>query len=247
MPVDDVLADFDGFMDRTDHVEFYWVPHTRWALTKANTRTDEPARPRAPAREWLDDVMLANVAFGTLCRVGRRFPRTIPRLSRLIPSTGRLDYVDRSDRVFTSPRYVRFVEMEYAIPRAAVPEALQRVRRLVDRLGRPISFPVEVRVAAADDIPLSTASGRETGYVAVHVYRGTPYDDYFAGVERIMDDYEGRPHWGKVHFHSAETLAGRYPRWDEFVALRRRLDPDGVFANPHLDRVIGAVRSTNGR
>ena len=185
-----------------------------------------------------------------MCRVGRRFPKTIPKLSRLIPSTGRIDYVDRSDRVFTSPRFVRFVEMEYAIPRAAVPEALTRVRRLVDRLGTPISFPVEVRVSAGDDIPLSTASGRDTGYIAVHVYRDTPYDAYFAGVERIMDDYGGRPHWGKLHFQAADELADRYPRWDEFQAMRRRLDPDGVFANPYLDRVLGAdgggLRSPDG-
>jgi L-gulonolactone oxidase len=250
LPVDDVLGDFDAFMDQTDHVEFYWVPHTRWALTKANTRTNGPAEPRRRSKEWLDDVLLANVAFGAMCRVGRRFPRAIPRLSRLVPSTGIIDYVDRSDRVFTSPRHVRFVEMEYAIPREAVPEALQRVRRLVDGLGTPISFPVEVRVTAADDIPLSTASGRATGYIAVHVYRGTPYDAYFTGVETIMDDYGGRPHWGKLHFQTAASLAGRYPRWGEFQAMRKRLDPDGVFTNPHLDRVLGAgngaLRSADG-
>ncbi len=250
VPVDEILADFDGFMDQTDHVEFYWVPHTRWALTKANTRTDEPARPRSRPKEWIDDVALANLAFGAMCRIGRRFPKTTPRLSKLMPSTGRIDYSDRSDRVFTSPRYVRFVEMEYAIPRADLPEALQRVRRLVDRLGTPISFPVEVRVAAGDDIPLSTASGRDTGYLAVHVYKGTPYDSYFSGVETIMDGYGGRPHWGKVHFQSAPALAARYPRWEEFQALRRRLDPGGTFANPYLDRVLGAdegaIRSTDG-
>jgi L-gulonolactone oxidase len=250
LPVDDVLADFDGFMDQSDHVEFYWVPQTRWALTKVNTRTDEPVRPRARLREWVDDVALANVAFGALCRVGRRFPRTIPTLSRLIPRSGRIDYVDRSDRVFTSPRLVRFVEMEYAIPRAAVPDALNEVRGLVERLGSPISFPVEVRVGAGDHIPLSIASGRDSGYIAVHVYRGTPYDGYFTGVEAIMADHEGRPHWGKLHFLRAEQLAGLYPRWDEFQAMRRRLDPDGMFSNRYLDRVLGPaggeVRSIDG-
>lgn len=246
IPVDEVLADFDGFMDQTDHVEFYWVPHTKWALTKRNTRTGEPAAPRPRVKEFVDDIVLPNLAFGALCRVGRRFPQTIPKLSKLIPGTGRLEYVDRSDRVFTSPRMVRFVEMEYAIPRRAVPEALTRVRRLVDRLGVPISFPVEVRVTAGDDIPLSTATGRDTGYIAVHVYRGTSYDDYFGGVEAIMDDYRGRPHWGKLHFQTADTLAGRYPRWDDFQSLRRRLDPAGVFSNPYLDRVLGGLRSSGG-
>lgn len=245
MPVDDVLADFDGFMTSTDHVEFYWVPHTRWALTKRNTRTEEPPRPRGRRQEILDDIVAQNVAFGAMCRVGRRFPRAIPRLAKLVPSaSGRVDYVDRSDKVFTSPRHVRFYEMEYAIPAEAVPEALNRVRALVERIGVPISFPVEVRVTAADDIPLSTAHGRRTGYIAVHVYQGTrAYDQYFTGVESIMDDYGGRPHWGKLHYQRAATLAPRYERWDDFQAMRRRLDPDGRFANPYLDRVLGVATS----
>jgi FAD-linked oxidoreductase len=242
IPVDDVLADFDGFMNSADHVEFYWVPHTRWALTKRNRRTDELAAPRTRTKEILDDIILSNGAFGMLCRVGRHFPRAIPRLSKIIPSaSSKSEYTDRSDKVFTSPRLVHFYEMEYAIPREVIPEALNRVRALVDRLSVPISFPVEVRVVAPDDIPLSTAYGRATGYIAVHVYRGTPYDQYFQGVEAIMNDYAGRPHWGKMHFQTAATLAPRYPRWDAFRQVRARLDPEGRFTNPYLDRVLGKV------
>jgi FAD-linked oxidoreductase len=241
VPVDEVLADLDALVEENDHYEFYWVPHTRWALTKRNQRTADPASPRPKLREWVDDMALNNYAFGVLCRVGRWRPSLIPRLAKIIPNTGKLDYVDRSDRVFTSPRTVRFYEMEYAIPREALPEALNRVRRLVDEIGMQISFPVEVRVVAPDDIPLSTAYGRETGYIAVHVYRGTPYDAYFSGVERIMDSYGGRPHWGKLHFQRSETLAPRYPRWDDFQNVRARLDPEGRFANPYLDRVLGPV------
>ena len=239
--VDEVLADFDGFMSSADHVEFYWVPHTGWALTKRNRRTDEPAVPRPKLRRFIDELVLPNVAFGALCRVGRRKPDWIPRMAKILPSTGRVEYTDRSDKVFTSPRLVRFYEMEYAIPRDAIPEALDRVRRLVDETGIQLSFPVEVRVVAPDDIPLSTASGRASGYIAVHVYQGTPYDSYFQGVERIMDSYDGRPHWGKMHFQRAETLAERYPRWDEFQAVRRRMDPAGRFSNPDLDRVVGPI------
>jgi L-gulonolactone oxidase len=241
MRVDEILDDFDGYMSSADHVEFYWVPHTGWALTKRNRRTDEPAAPRTKAKEIIDDLLITNVGFGALCRIGRRRPSLIPRLAKILPSTGRLEYTDRSDRVFTSPRKVKFYEMEYAIPREAIPEALNRVRRLVDEAGIQLSFPVEVRVVAPDDIPLSTAEGRATGYIAVHVYRGTPYDAYFQGVERIMDAYGGRPHWGKMHFQRAETLAPRYPRWDEFQAVRRRLDSEGRFTNQYLERVLGPL------
>jgi L-gulonolactone oxidase len=240
--VDDVLARLDELVEDNDHFEFYWVPHTGWALTKRNRRTtSEVALPRPKVKAWVDDVLVTNVLFGAACRVGRWRPTLVPRLARMIPSTGRVEYSDRSDRVFTSPRHVRFLEMEYAIPREAVPEALNRVRTLVDQLGIPLSFPVEVRVTAGDDIPLSTAHGRETGYIAVHVYKGTPFDAYFTGVEGIMDTYGGRPHWGKMHFQDHETLAPRYPAWDRFQKVRARLDPTARFANPYLDRVLGPV------
>jgi FAD-linked oxidoreductase len=245
-PVDDVLADLDALVEDNDHFEFFWVPHTRWALTKRNRRTAEPAQPRGRVKQWVDDIAVTNLAFGTMCRLGRRWPGAIPRLAKMIPSSGRVEYTDRSDRVFTSPRLVRFWEMEYAIPRPALAEALDRVRALVTQLGTPLSFPVEVRVTGADDIPLSTAHGRETAYIAVHVYRGTPFDAYFSGVERIMDDYGGRPHWGKMHFQSHETLASRYPRWDDFRKVRATLDPSCRFANPYLDRVLGPVGSLVG-
>ncbi len=240
-PVDELLAHLDEHVDGHDHFEFNWVPNTRWALTKHNRRTDEPTRPRSRWREVRDDILIDNLGFDAVMRIGRWRNNLLPAAAKRLPSTGRVDYIDASYKVFASPRLVRFYEMEYAIPRASLPEAFGRLRNLVDRQGRYIGFPVEVRFVAADDIALSTAFGRESAYVACHVYLGTPYDQYFKGVEAIMNDYDGRPHWGKMHFQTAATLASRYPRWDDFAAVRARLDPAGTFANPYLDRVLGRI------
>jgi L-gulono-1,4-lactone dehydrogenase len=239
--IDEVLEDLDAHVDGNDHFEVYWVPHTGWALTKRNNRTDRPHAPRPRRQQLVQDVLVQNIGFGAVCRLARRRPGTAPRLARALPNLGTIEYVDRSDRVFTSPRWVRFTEMEYAVPREAGAEALRRVRDAVHRLGLQLTFPVEARWVAADDIPLSTASGRATCYVAVHVYRGMPSAEYFLAVERIMDDLDGRPHWGKRHFQSAATLAPRYPGWDTFGEVRARLDPDGRFANAYTDRVLGPV------
>jgi L-gulonolactone oxidase len=242
--VDELLANLDEHVDGNEHFEFFWVPHTGWALTKWNNRTQDPEEPRSRWQEFYADYLMSNVAFGALCRMGRLRPSLIPRLSRMIPSSGRVEYVDRSYRVFASPRLVKFYEMEYSIPREACAEALNRVRKFVEQSGLNISFPVEVRFTAQDDIPLSTAYGRESCYIAVHVYQGMQYQQYFEAVEDIMDDYGGRPHWGKLHFQTAETLATRYPEWDRFQAVRQRLDPHGRFSNAYLDRVLGAARVT---
>ena len=239
--VDALLADLDAEVDANDHFEFFYIPHTGWALTKRNNRTELPRAPRPKAKAWVDDVAFSNVVFGALCKVGRLRPALIPRLSRMVPSAvSPTEYVDRSYEVFASPRYVRFYEMEYSIPRAAATDALTRLRQLIDSSGLKISFPVEVRFVAGDDIPLSTAFGEERCYLAVHVYKGMPYEQYFRGVERIMDDYGGRPHWGKLHFQTAATLRDRYPGWDAFQAVRERVDPDRRFTNDYLRRVLGS-------
>ncbi len=239
MPLDAVLGSLDDHVDGNDHFEFFWVPHTRWALTKANNVTDEPLAPRPRLRHWYEKSFLENTAFGLVCRLGRARPRWIPRLATALPGSGRVEYVDTSYKVFASVRRVRFLEMEYAIPRAAGAEALRELRAMVDRERLLLNFPVEVRFVAADDIPLSTASGRDTCYIAVHVFQGMEHERYFREVERIMDAHDGRPHWGKLHFQTAETLAPRYPGWATFQAMRDRLDPDRRFANAELDRVLG--------
>ncbi len=240
--LDALLSRLDEEVDGNQHFEFFWVPHTGWALTKRNNRSERPPAPRPRWRALRDDLLYGNVLFGLACRAGVWSPERIPRLVRLVPGAGPVEYVDRSDRVFASPRWVRFLEMEYAIPRAAAAEALGRVRALVKERGFKISFPVEVRFAAADDVPLSPAYGRESCYIAVHIYHRTPAaeaDAWFRAVEGVMDDYGGRPHWGKLHFQDAETLAPRYPDWDAFGKLRQELDPDRTFANAELERVLG--------
>lgn len=241
-PLDDLLADLDTFLSSADHAEFFWMPGSSRCQVKRNRRTDEPARPPSRLSYVRDKYVAENLAFGLVCRTGRRFPALAPRLAKLVAgAAGPRELIDRSDRVFASPRHVRFVEMEYGIPVEHLAEALQRVRALIATLDFPTLFPIEVRVSAADDIPLSTGYGRENGWIAVHQYRGAPYHGYFQGVERIMDDYGGRPHWGKLHFQTADRLRERYPEWDVFAAARARLDPDGTFRNDYLDRVLGPI------
>jgi FAD/FMN-containing dehydrogenase len=130
--------------------------------------------------------------------------------------------------------------MEYAVPRESAREAFAAIRRVIDREQLLVSVPVEARVAAADDIPLSTASGRDSAYFAVHMYRGERnYERFFRAVEAELRALDGRPHWGKLHWRSAPDLCPAYPRFDEFLAARDKADPQRVFANDYVSRVLG--------
>jgi L-gulonolactone oxidase len=240
--LDEVLAELDENLVGNDHFEFYWFPHTRRVLTKRNNRVlpGTELRPVGRFRHWFDDDLLSNRVFDRVNRITTRRPALIPRANAI---AARLlsprDFVDRSHRVFASVRTVRFREMEYAVPRAVVPQVLAEIETYLARSGEHVGFPVEVRFAAADDIWLSTANGRESGYLAVHQYHRREHESYFRAVEDIAKDYGGRPHWGKLHYRDAESLREVYPQFDEFVSLRDKLDPQRRFGNEYLARVLG--------
>jgi L-gulono-1,4-lactone dehydrogenase len=240
MSFDEVTAQYDQLVAENEHFEFYWFPHTDGCNTKRNNRTAGPARPLPRVRGWIDDELLSNGVFQAVCSLGAAAPAVVSSIARISSKAlSARTYTDIPYRVFTSPRRVRFVEMEYALPREAVIPALRELKQLLDDSRFQVGFPVEVRTAPADDIPLSTACGRETGYIAVHMYRGTPHEAYFTAAERIMTAHGGRPHWGKLHSRDASYMASVYPRFEEFTEIRDRLDPDRVFGNDYRRRVLG--------
>ena len=239
-PREQVLDAFQREADAHDHYELFTFPYADSALVLERNRTEAPPRPRGSAAAFLNEVVLENWALGALSATGRYFPKAIPTLSRL---AGRLASgsrtVDRSDRVFANERRVRFTEMEYGVPREHGPEAVRRVIEWVRSNRYPVFFPIEMRVAAADDALLSPSHERDTAYIAVHQYRGMEWRPYFEAVEEIMNAYGGRPHWGKRHFQTAATLAPRYPAWTEFQRARDELDPTRTFSNEYAERVLG--------
>jgi FAD-linked oxidoreductase len=242
MPLGDVLDGFDELADGNDHFEFYWFPHTQRTLTKRNNRVPagEPLRPVPRLRGWVDDELLSNTVFGWTQRLTARVPRLTGRVNNVAARVlSAREYVDASYRVFCSPRRVRFREMEYAVPRESLVDVLRSIEAWVDGSGERVPFPVEVRVAAADDVWLSTAYERPTAYVAVHQFHTLDHERYFRAVESIVGGVGGRPHWGKLHYLDSVQLERLYPRFGDWREARSRLDPSGVFANDYLDRVVG--------
>jgi FAD-linked oxidoreductase len=244
-PLEPVLEGFASRVAAADHFELYWFPGTAVALTKTNTRipADEVGHRRSRVRRLVDDELIANGLFELTCRLGRTAPVLVPPINRLAARTvAERTYRAPSHDVFTSPRRVRFAETEWAIPLERLPEAFEAFRRAVERSRLRISFPVEVRAGAADDTAwLSTSSGRPTAYVSVHCYARDVRREYLRIAERVFLGAGGRPHWGKLHTRGADDLRRSYPRFEDFVAVRRALDPRGLLGNTHLDRVLGPL------
>jgi FAD-linked oxidoreductase len=252
MGLAEVLDGLEERMRSADHFEFFWFPHTDSVLTKTNTRVAPgqagPVRlAEAKARnKWLtllDKEVVENGALRLAVELGAKVPAVVPRINRIAQSV----VSDRTYRapgydVFATPRRVRFNEMEYALPFEAGVEAIREIAETIDAKGWRISFPIEVRCAAGDDVPLSTASGRETMYIAAHRFIKEDYAEYFRVLEDIYRKHGGRPHWGKIHTRPAEQLRELYPRFDDFCELRGRLDPEAMFGNRFTDSLFGVSR-----
>lgn len=236
--LDDVLGNLSERRGRNRHFEFFWFPFGPHVQAKTADISRLPAGSGLALRAH--QIALENTGLGLVSWLSRLIPRLAPSMSRL---SGRLvghsDGVADAHEFFATKRAVHFNEMEYNVPADRFEECFDELRALIERRRFRVNFPVECRFAAADDIWLSPAYERQSAYVAVHMFRGMAHEEYFRACEEVFDRFEGRPHWGKMHWQTAETLRLRYPRWDDFLRVRDEVDPDHVFLNDYLARLFG--------
>ena len=240
--LDGTLAELDRLVAEHRHFKLWWWPHTDevrlWLYDEVEAPEAIARRPRPLDRER----MTAGAGGFALWASSRLPPSAIPPLKRaLVPLFNRrYERVERADRIFNYPVPMRHLELEYAVPAGEAAAALEDVRSLVEKSGIVVDFLVEVRFTAADDIWLSPAHGRDTCFLGAFMYRADGWERYFRAVEERLIDRGGRPHWGKLHFRSGDDLRAAYPHWDDFAAVRRRCDPEGLFLNAELERLFAS-------
>jgi FAD-linked oxidoreductase len=223
------------------HFEFYWFPYTQWVQTKSINETTAPV---SKGNLWstFNKIVLENGVYWLISEACRLFPRFCKSACHISArSIANVTEINYSHRLFTTPRLVRFQEMEYNIPVEHMQTVMNEIQACIEREEVAVHFPIECRFVQADDIWLSPAYQRTSAYIAVHMYRGMPYRAYFSAIEEIFKRYQGRPHWGKMHTRTAAELAELYPHWHDFQRIRAALDPQGIFLNSYL-RALFAVK-----
>ncbi|MGO2995798.1 MAG: D-arabinono-1,4-lactone oxidase [Brachybacterium alimentarium] len=225
----------------TDHHEFFWFPRTDRATVRVSRRVPQETARRRPSRaaELLQQEVLGNGAWELLCRSAA----LVPHLSRPAAEIASRVFagprvVDDSAAVFTAPRRVRFQESEWAIPASRFPAAFAALRARFEDENVRVTFPLEVRRAAADDVWLSTAHGRDTVYIAAHRYHREEAGPYLLMVQRVLEPFAARPHWGKRHWLGRKELTSLYPRFEDFRTVREAVDPDGVLLTGYLRHLL---------
>ncbi|WP_238327955.1 D-arabinono-1,4-lactone oxidase [Paenibacillus gorillae] len=238
MPLKSCLAQLSELAENNRHFEFYWFPYAEPCQIKRMNITEQEVTNRK-AWEHFSDVWIENKLFGLLSELSRKLPSSSAVISRLsasqVPVGRKVNY---SHRMFATQRLVRFNEMEYNLPAEALGEVIKEMREELARGRYRVHFPVECRYAKGDDIWLSPANGRDSAYIAVHMYRGMPHEAYFEAMERIFLRYGGRPHWGKMHSLQAAQFKELYPKWEAFGAVREALDPDRILLNDRMEHLF---------
>ena len=236
----DAVDDLDAIAASADHVKLWWLPHTDTVQVFRLSRTqDRPAR-GARLHRALQDEVISRLGFEALLWVGQRAPALVPTFNSLVARSWFAPQrrVDRSDLVFNTVRPPVHNEAEYAVPARHASSALAAMREVINQGGHRINFIVEVRFVAGDDAWLSPAHGRDSCYLGAY-YRGRPgWRAYQQGVQDRLAEHEARPHWGKTFTLDTDTLAARYPRYEDFARLRQELDPAGRFLNTMLRRLF---------
>lgn len=237
--LEEVLENLPQYNAENRHFEFYWFPHTPYVMTKTVNLTDAPPDPDT-FKNYLQEMLLENYAFLAICELAYRLPALTRPISRFAAATvGAYHKQKKSYDVFSTARIVRFNEMEYNVPADAYAEVKKELTHWINRRKYNVMFPLENRFVRADDLYLSPANGRDSAYIAAHVYHKQDFHKYFDELEAIFLAHAGRPHWGKLHKLSHSDFAERYPGWEAFHAQRARHDPQGLFLNPHLQFIFG--------
>ena len=233
-----ILENHEQEIRNNDHFQYLCYPNDTRAYTKRfNRTTEETTKPHGES--WF----ASNVTGRAKWLTRKYIPSLADRLPGRSSDKFEDDYVGRSYSALTfevNP-WVSNVEMEYFIPKIHAKEAIERIFDYVHKSTLDIWMPIQVRWIAGDDIPMSMCFGRDTTSIAIHVGSWEEFEPYFVPVETMLREYEGRPHWGKMHFQTFDTLRELYPKWDVFQQARKQLDPKGIFQNDYSDRVLGKI------
>ncbi|MEE4361905.1 MAG: D-arabinono-1,4-lactone oxidase [Pseudomonadales bacterium] len=234
-PLETVLAEFEARVRNHRHFEFFPLPYCDFVSSLTIDETDAPIHNPAPTPE--EDAAMTDL-LRTLLATPIMARRVV--FNRIVESLEPSEAVDRSYGILCNIRNQRFNEMEYSVPAAA---GMACVRELMDTISErriDVTFPLEVRYIAGDECWLSMMHGGPRVSISVHEFADRDHRPYFDAVEPVFWKYGGRPHWGKVHSLGHEQLTELYPRFEDFRALRARLDPRGRLLNDHLRTVFGA-------
>jgi FAD/FMN-containing dehydrogenase len=240
VPLDDVAGSLPDVAASAEYVKVWWFPHSERCTVLRHDHTTDRREVSAAARRV--ERSLNRFVFPALLGAGRRWPSLIPRISRRVGAVYARSQsrIGRSQEVSTVAMPPVNGQIEYSLPVEQAPEAFTALSRLIRDEQLHVDFPAEIRFGPAETAWMSPSHRRVSVHIGAYMAHGPDSGRYFAGFERAMLDLGGRPHPGKEHGLVPADLLTRFDKGTNFRDLAFDLDPHGMFANPFLDRWLGA-------
>ncbi|RZG47526.1 D-arabinono-1,4-lactone oxidase [Acinetobacter wuhouensis] len=231
--VQDFMQNIAQWKNEHRHIECFAFSHASKLMLKTLDISEEEIQPRKNAFPSEDTLLTV------CCELTKTFPSLNPKLQKLLgvfiqPTT----FVDWSSKIFPTPRNTKFNEMEYQVPVELGVDCLQEVLAKMKQSKQQTFFPIEFRFVKGDDIWLSPFYRRDSISISIHQYIKQEPQLLFNEIEPILQRYQGRPHWGKMHSMTTAQLRAMYPMWDQFQQIREYLDPERKFLNPYLEKLF---------
>ncbi|MFF2878681.1 D-arabinono-1,4-lactone oxidase [Gottfriedia sp. NPDC057991] len=235
--IDEVYSNLLNLKKENEHFEFYLFPYSENVQMKLmnETRTKKHS---FKFEKW-KVATIENKAFWLLSEFSRNFPKSSSQISKISGSSvPNSRMVGPSHELFATTRNVKFNEMEYSIPAQYMNDATLEIQEEIKNKRFNVHFPIECRFVKSDNFLISPASMRDSAYIAIHMYKGMPHQEYFNRIEEILQSYNGRPHWGKMHSMNIEKLNHSYPSLSNFLTIRSLLDQNNIFVNAYLAKLF---------
>lgn len=235
-----VLATLSERNSKNRNFEFYWIPYTNTAWTKTSNIVEDSEPDKVNFFNYWTEYILENHVFKLMCEYATIFPsqnKTVANITAA--SISNVKKVYHSHKVYATQRMVKFHEMEYNTPAEAYQDVFKDVQKIVNSKKFNIHFPIENRWVKGDDVYMSPAYNRDSAYIACHVYNKKDSRAYFAALEEVFKAYDGRPHWGKMNTFNTEDIIRMYPKFTHFMTFRKEHDPENIFVNPYLQKLLG--------
>lgn len=231
--INSALEKIEERLKNNRHLEMFYFPVGGWSLTKIMNKTNEDCSHRGIFYK-LNEVVVENWLYIQMNRLGRvtNGYKMIDKIMQKCVSHTTLK--DWSYQAFPTQRDFKFKEMEYAVPVEKFKEVFEALTKKIKEKNFQTLMPIEIRFVKKDVLWLSPAYERDCVYFAIHTYITEDHREYFKAMEEILQSFGGRPHWGKMHSMQRADFEKAYPRFNDFVNLREKFDPKGVFLNQHL-------------
>lgn len=238
LPLAEAMQQAEAMRDSIRHFEMYFFPHADYAMMISIEQTDKPVadifEPKASGED--DDALRSVVSITKWLPFLRG-----PIINSALKDVAMQSRVGRSYEIYGNSRTMRFNEMEYSVPAVDGLACIEEILHTIKRKSIDVIFPIEYRYVQADEVWLSPFYQRDSCSISCHNFHDLDYKTYFSKIEPIFNKYQGRPHWGKLHTLTASQFADKYPRFEDFLSLRKQLDPKGRFLNAHLESVLRIV------